>query len=117
MDAILHSALLAIGSLLATAVLGLVAQVMKKNGIEMTAAQSDYLSKIVHEGINYAEEYVAKGKGAPNAPTDKLALATSYIAAKRPDLTPAEISDAVHAHLPDSAASGATYDPTKSAAS
>lgn len=113
MDGILHSVLLGIGSLLGTALLALVASFMKKNGIEMTAAQSEFASKIVHEGIGFAEEWAAK-KASPPPAAAKLEVATNYVTA-RTSLTNEQAVDAIHAHLPSSASqAGATFDPTKS---
>lgn len=108
---VLHPILLSLGSLLAAALVGLVASFMKKNGIEMTAAQHDLLTKIVNEGIDYAEEKAANAGGGSG--TAKHAMAVAYIQAKLPDVTSVQASDAIHANLPTSGSgAGAANSPT-----
>lgn len=111
---VLHPVLLAVGSLLATALVGLVASVLKKNGIELTTAQHDFLTKIVNEGIDYAEEKAAAAT-TPGGPgpsgAQKHAMAVAYIQAKLPEVTTAAASDAIHANLPDSGSGATAIDP------
>lgn len=116
---ILHTIILALGSLLAAALTAAATNFARKNGVELSAAQHDLLVKIVGEGINFAEEKVASEQAAP---AQKHQLAVGYVQAAVPGLSHQEASDAIHAALPDSG-QGATaasdsqvvpFDPTKS---
>lgn len=116
MDAILLTALKILGPILVTALIGLVAQVLKKNGIDMTAAQHDFLVKVATEGINYAEEKAANQtpKGSTTSPitgSSKLALAVQHVQSTIPGTTLEVANAAIHAALPDSGAGATAVDP------
>lgn len=102
-SSLLHDALYAMGTLLATALVGLVASWAKKNGVELTAAQHDLLMKVAEDGIAYAEEKIANGTGG-----DKLEHAIGFVT-DRTGVSREEARTAIHAALPGSG-QGATHD-------
>lgn len=114
---LLHEALLGVGTLLATALVGLVLSWMKKHGIEATAAQHDFLMKLALDGIAFAEEKAAH----IGEDRSKSELAVQFVV-DRSSLAPGEAHDLIHAALPGSGfgatapevAAPAPFDPTKS---
>lgn len=95
-NGILTDALHAAAVLLAGMIVAAIGSWMKKKGIEMTQAQHDFLTKVVEEGIHYAEEKVANGSAVADSKHD---LARDYVV-ERTGVADVVASDAIHAALP-----------------
>lgn len=106
---VLQDALLAMGTLLATALVGLVATWAKKHGVELTQAQHDFLMQLAQEGIAYAEEKATSGAIAKDA---KLEAAIDYVTTNA-DVSRSDAHSAIHAALPDTGKGATAPDPMK----
>lgn len=100
MTEIMHTVLAYAEPLLVTMLIGLVAQWMKKNGIDMTVQQRDYFTKVVTDGIHLVEEKAANGSGVSTGAA-KHAAAVAYVQEKIPGTSTKDASDAIHAALPE----------------
>lgn len=101
------AALNLLAPILVAALVGFIAQVMKKHGIEMTQAQHDYAVQVFTEASHFAEEKFA---GQTGAGASKLAAAIEHVQIHLP-MTDEEASRGIHAALPDSGHGATAVDP------
>lgn len=83
---------------IASLVVGLLAQLMKKNGLELTKEQEEKLKKVVIQAVKATEEAARR---APMSGAEKRHMASELITSQLPEADPLKVHVAIDAALTD----------------
>ena len=102
MNEILQEVLPAVGTVLASALVALVTQMLRRYGIQLEAEKQAKLEHYVRLGVRYAEEQARQRLRAPQAMTgsEKLIAATDFVQAHLPKADPERVAKLAEALLP-----------------
>ncbi len=103
MDALITEVITILGAALAAAIVGLIVQVARKYGFDISAAKRTQLEHVAQQGILIMEEKSSAGVKAQLAklrPEEMLEGAIAYVIKKLPKETREKADEVIHAELP-----------------
>lgn len=112
MDAFIDEVVKIIGAALGTALIGLLVQLARKYGFDISAAKHAQLESVAQQAILMVEEKAAaavKAQVGKVNPAEKLNAAVSIVLERMPGVSREEAADIIHAKLPEVRAATASF--------